>query len=534
MVPAAFVGARRAAADAQRQGRPPGAAGPEAAPRRAAPAAAPRTPIEELLAGIWAEVLGCERVGVDDDFFALGGHSLLADPGAGAGPRVFGVDLPLRRLLRAPTVAGPRRADRRGAARRPAGAAGPPPSRRARRGTARCRSPSPRSASGSSTASSRAAPPTTCPVAVRSRGRSTSPPWRRPWREIVAPARGAAHRLRAARRRAGAGVARRGAVALPRVDLAGCRRRRREAEAGRLAARGGGRRSTSRAGPLCARRCCCGSARPSTLLLVTLHHIVVRRLVAGRPAARAGGALRGLRRGPPLAAAGAAGPVRRLRRLAAATGCGRGAGGAARLLARAARRRSGRPGAARRPAAPGRAELAAAAARRRACPPALAGGAASARPARGGDPVHGPARRLPGPARAATPARTTCSVGSPVANRDRAEVEGLIGFFVNTLVLRTAGRRRPRVPASCWPRCARGRLGAYAHQDLPFERLVEELRPERELARKPLFQVALRARGAAAARRPGLRRARRRCAGLETGTAKFDLTLALRRGRRRA
>ncbi|HEX8189578.1 MAG TPA: amino acid adenylation domain-containing protein [Pyrinomonadaceae bacterium] len=121
------------------------------------------------------------------------------------------------------------------------------------------------------------------------------------------------------------------------------------------------------------------------------------------------------------------------------------------------------------------------------------------------------------------------AVGTPVAGRDRLETEGLIGFFVNTLVVRAAVGGRGLTLREAVRRVRASALGAYAHQDLPFEKLVEELEPTRDLSRQPLFQVM-----AVMQNMPG---GRLEMGGVELegfggegeggegGAAKFDLTL---------
>jgi amino acid adenylation domain-containing protein/non-ribosomal peptide synthase protein (TIGR01720 family) len=116
-------------------------------------------------------------------------------------------------------------------------------------------------------------------------------------------------------------------------------------------------------------------------------------------------------------------------------------------------------------------------------------------------------------------------VGSPIAGRTHAETEGLIGFFVNTLVLRAQidGARPFRdLLRQVKERC----IEAYAHQDMPFERLVQELAPERDLGRAPLFQVLFTLQNAPreAMTLPGLSL---RLISAESGSAKFDLSLGL-------
>ena len=112
-------------------------------------------------------------------------------------------------------------------------------------------------------------------------------------------------------------------------------------------------------------------------------------------------------------------------------------------------------------------------------------------------------------------------VGTPIANRTRPELEPLIGFFVNTLVLRAELAGGPTFRAVV-ARVGAAALDAFANQDLPFERLVEEMAPQRVLGRNPLFQVIFQLfsapDGATGEATPAAR---------QRGTAKFDLRLDL-------
>ncbi len=119
-------------------------------------------------------------------------------------------------------------------------------------------------------------------------------------------------------------------------------------------------------------------------------------------------------------------------------------------------------------------------------------------------------------------------VGTPIANRTRAEIEGLIGFFVNTLVMRgdlSGGVTFRELLA----RTRETALGAYAHQDMPFEKLVDTLQPERDLSHPPIFQVMFALQNLP----PGLRKLKNLTVApvnLHSGTAKFDLTLVMAEG----
>src|SRR3712207_1154572 len=121
--------------------------------------------------------------------------------------------------------------------------------------------------------------------------------------------------------------------------------------------------------------------------------------------------------------------------------------------------------------------------------------------------------------------QTDLVVGTPIAGRDRLETEGLIGFFINALALRTDLSGDPTFK-QLLGRVREVTLGAYAHQEVPFDLVVEELQPERRLGRSPIFQVifALQNIPRESIELPGLKLS---SIEPENGTVEFDINFVL-------
>ena len=116
-------------------------------------------------------------------------------------------------------------------------------------------------------------------------------------------------------------------------------------------------------------------------------------------------------------------------------------------------------------------------------------------------------------------------MGSPIAGANREETEGLIGFFLNTVVMRAELSGEVSV-SEALRRVREAALGAYTHQDLPFEKLIEELQPQRSLSHEPYFQVLFIFQNAPATL-TGISNLSAGHEPMQIETARFDLTLSL-------
>jgi amino acid adenylation domain-containing protein/non-ribosomal peptide synthase protein (TIGR01720 family) len=493
---------------------------PSAGPPRAEHARiAPRTPTEETLAAIWSELLGIEGVGVDDDFFELGGHSLLATQVASRVQAALGVELPLREILDRPTVAAlalltdaasstgsPRTLESVPVALRP----DPLPPSFAQQRLYFMDRLAPQNAFYN------------VPLAVRLDGPLEVDALDRALREIVA-------RHEALRTVFGeiGGVPFQRVLAdqapeLSIVDLRGVEGARLEEEARQRVGEAVRAPFDLAGGPLL-RALLLRLRDDRHVLAVVMHHIasdgwsvgvLFRELTAlydafanERPSPL-----------PPLDLQYADYALWQRERLSGA------------LLARhlaywterladlpVLRLPADRP----RPASP----TFAGAAETLDLDPELSVGLDRLSRREGATlymtllaAFQALLQRYTG--------ETDVVVGSPIANRTRAELEGLIGFFVNTLVLRTDVSGDPTF-VELLHRVREVAAGAYAHQDLPFERIVEELGPERDLSRNPLFQVGFALQNAPVEplRFAGVRLSPQE---FEVTTARFDLEVHVR------
>jgi amino acid adenylation domain-containing protein/non-ribosomal peptide synthase protein (TIGR01720 family) len=484
---------------------------------------APRTPVEEVLVGLWAEVLGVDRVGVEDDFFALGGHSLLATRLISRVRGLFQVELPLRDLFEAPTVAG--LAERLEAARRLGRKWQAPPLERVPRDRTL----------PLSFAQQRLwflyqlqpeSPAYNMPLALRVKGPLDLEILERSLSEIV--------RRHEVLRTVLAVVDGEPAEVIHgpepfrfgRLDLSGLPEAERQAEVRRLAAEEALRPFVLERGPLL-RGTVVRLAGADHAVLFNVHHVVsdgwslevlIREVGALYSAALRGGeaALPEL----PIQYADYASWQRDWLQGEVLEG----------EIAYWRSRLTGAPAVLELPLD-----------RPREAERTFLG---DSRPARLTAEETKALREL-GRREGATlfmvilagfqtllwrySGQDSVNVGTPIAGRNRLETENLIGFFVNTLVLRTEldgelafGQTLERVREAA--------LEAYDHQDLPFEKLVEELQPERSLLHHPLFQVMLALQASTQAESaqldlPGLHITP--LVDKESTLAKFDLSLAL-------
>jgi pristinamycin I synthase-3/4 len=481
---------------------------------------APRTPTEEVLAAVFAEVLGVDAVGRDEGFFDLGGHSLLAAQVTSRVRAALGVDLPLRGLFDAPSVAA--LAARVDATRRRQGGLPDAPIARADRAAELPLSFAQerlwfidRLQPGSAAYN--------MPFVLAMSGVLHVEALRRALEELVRR-----HETLRTVFRAGAQgpvqvVLPPAALDLPLFDASLLPAAERQAEAARWAADAAVHPFDLAAAPP-ARFALVRLDEREHRLLLTLHHVCADGWSLDRLFGEVGALYAAFSRGEPSPLPEL--PVQYADFAAWQRGWLRGEV-LERQLGYWKARLAGAPALELpadhpRPAVPsnrGAVHLVP-------LPPAVEEGLAALARREGATPFMAMLagftlflRRWSG--------QDDLVVGTPVAGRTRPELEPLVGFFVNTVVLRADASRDPTF-RELLARVRSVALDAYAHQDLPFERLVDELKTERQLSRHPVFQVVFSVQQPEPAPPAGPDLSMRVGFG-ETGTTKFDLMVMVER-----
>ncbi len=478
---------------------------------------APRTPVEELLAGFWKELLGCERVGARDDFFELGGHSLLATRLMARVRTALGVELPVRSVFEAPTVEALAAAIERAGGGAGAGAAIPRLPRRPGEDVF------PLSFAQERIWFLEQLEPGSAFYNIPSASLLTGPLHITALRQVIAELVRRHESLRTTfgdvQGRPFQTVSATASAEVPHIDLSGLPRSLRDAELRRRASDESRRPFDLTHGPLF--RVPLFRLGPEEHVLVpTMHHIIsdgwsmtvlIRETAALYTALSTG-------RTPSLPEL----PVQYADYAVWQRGYLQGEELETRL-AWWRERLTGVPGLqlpTDRPRPPvetfrGRQQL-------------VALSAALTRrlhelSTREGVTLFMTLLAVFQTLLLRITGQTDLPVGSPIANRYRSEVEEVIGFFANTIVLRTDLSGNPSF-RELLGRVREVTLGAYAREDLPFEKLVEEIQPERDMSRNPLFQVMCVLQNQPW---PEARMGEVEITSLpvDSGTAKFDLTL---------
>ncbi len=487
---------------------------------------APRTPVEEILAGIWAQLLGVAQVSVEDSFFELGGHSLLATQLVSRLRDTFKVEVSLRTLFEAPTLEGLAEAVER-ARLQALGVQAPPI-------TPAARNPDVGRGDGAlplSFAQQRlwfldqlepGSPLYNIPAAARLNGALDLGVFQRCLDELADRHEILRTTIATVHGRPQQVIDAGGAIPLAVVDLRGLAEQEREAEVRRRAAESARQPFDLERGPLL-RVALLRLGDAEHVVLFTMHHIIsdgwsmgvlIREIAALYDAFAAG-------RPSPLPAL------------------------ALQYADFAAWQRGWLHGAVQEQ------QLAYWKQRLAGSPPLLTLPTDRPRPAvqtyQGAYQTFALSKQVSEQLKALSrregatlfmtllaalqallarySGQDDISVGTTIANRNRAEIEPLIGFFVNTLVLRADLSGDPSF-RELLKQAREAALGAYAHQDLPFEMIVDALQPDRNLSYTPLFQVmfALQNTPIQAQDLTGLTM---RPEEAHSGTAKFDLTLEM-------